>query len=168
MFLKLFPAKYAKNVRFNEQIYRGEDTLFVFEALMNCKSIYFDNKPLYHHVQSEESATRGAFRESQHSVTKLLDIYEPQLEKVNKELIIPLRQRFLSIYISIYADMYFDSKDWTKQQKNLKKKFDELCKKSYVCTIVSNKEKIKAILFKKSPTLFCKYHYFTLKKHGLI
>ena len=73
---KVVSAELIRELRFREDIFRGEDTLFAAEVLARADSVYYTDQALYHYVQSEESATRGSFRESQLTILKLYEAYD--------------------------------------------------------------------------------------------
>ncbi|NTW98359.1 MAG: glycosyltransferase [Geobacteraceae bacterium] len=60
---KLYARSLVCDIRFEEGIHIGEDTLFACHALGKAGSVFYLSTPLYHHVQSEVSATRCAFNE---------------------------------------------------------------------------------------------------------
>lgn len=154
---KLYARELVEGLRFREDIFRGEDSLFAHLALDRAEKIWFDNRPLYHYVQSEESACRGVFRPSQLSALKLYDAYEP----LYKEKYPALYQRFLinmsDLLISLYYDMWADKKDYQKEQKEIKKEYRLHYKELYFNTIGFGK-RMKLRLFRFSPGLFVRLH----------
>ena len=56
----LFSAECIDGLRFKDYRY-GEDILFVFEAVMNCKSVYYDSFVGYHYMQRGDSAMKSSF-----------------------------------------------------------------------------------------------------------
>lgn len=54
----IFSKKVIAKTRFDERYKYGEDYLFYFNVLQNCKSIYISNQILYHYLINEFSATR--------------------------------------------------------------------------------------------------------------
>ena len=66
-------------IRFDTSIILGEDTLFVEEALLKSKAVYYSSVPYYHYDQRDGSATRSKFHEkklsgleSYHKICRLL------------------------------------------------------------------------------------------------
>lgn len=142
---------------FREDIYRGEDTLFAAYAIERAKRIWFDSRPLYHYVQSEESACRGKFRKTQLSILKLYEAYEPLYKQKYPEIWSDFLLFMEEALIGIYYDMWADKTNFKEEQKSvertLRKKYKEI--KRYDMGI---KRKIKFILFLLSPKVFCCIH----------
>lgn len=147
---------------FNEDIARGEDTLFAATALQKADKVWFDKRALYHYVQSEESACRGHFRHDQLSVLKLYDAFKPiyGLYPEIWEAFIIYEQ---GILISIYYDLWADKGDTEIQTfffKEIHKWFTAL-KNSVKLPL---KLKIKYSLFDNFPSLFCFLHKLNLER----
>lgn len=155
---KLYSRKTVSGVFFDEGIYRGEDSLFVHNVFENAERFWFDRRPMYHYVQSEESASRGKFRPTQLSVLKLYDEYKKLFETDYPELWKTEIRDLLHVYIIIYFDMYADENDYRSEMETVfntfKKQYSEIKNQSFL----NKKERIKFSLFKLSPTLFCKLH----------
>lgn len=155
---KLLPAFAVKDLRFHEDIYRDEDTLFGFEAICRVKRMYFDSRPLLHYVQSEESACRGVFRPSQLSAVKVIPIMEEKLGKDFPSLLPKWRAKFLNLMTTLYRDMYLDEVDYTVQQKDIYQTFCEMYRKVKLRGTVSTGKRVKYRVFRISPKLFCRIH----------
>ena len=144
-------------IKFHEDIFRGEDSLFVHEAIERAQTMWFDKRPLYHYVQSEESAVRGRFRVSQLSALKLFEAYEPFLCKYSE-----MKQYFFKtmshLLIRLYYDMWADEADYSEKQRKLYSEFKKNKKVMYQYSDVSRSEKVKFGLFSFSPKLFCFVH----------
>lgn len=160
---KLFSKKLIAGIRFNEDIARGEDTLFAAMAIERANKIWFDKRPLYHYVQTEESTCRGQFRPSQLSVLKLYDAFEPIYGKypdVWDEFIIFTQ----GILINLYYDIWSDKCEWKEEKNELRRAicmhYQEVKKQSSL----SLKQKIKFMLFDFSPGLFCWLHKIIHRK----
>lgn len=158
---KLLSKHLIDGLSFREDIYRGEDTLFAAIALSRSnKGVYFDSTPLYHYVQSEESACRGKFRESQLSVVKLYDAYNELYWKKYPQ-IKPYFLLFMhEVIISLYYDLWVD-KEVAFRKAGLKLLFEEICKyQKLVCRSnhISYKQKIKFKIFRVCPNVFCLIH----------
>lgn len=157
---KLFKRSLLHAIRFREDIKRGEDSLFVHDALeelakIDC-SAWFDERPLYHYVQSEESACRGVFRPSQLTALKLYEAYDPLCSKYPELRQIHVRN-MAHLCTSIYYDMWSDAKDYSKSQIQVKLAFDELYPQA-LDAAPSQSVRIKFRLFRLSPALFCQLH----------
>ena len=131
---------------FREDIYRGEDTLFAACAIERAEKIWFDARPLYHYVQSEESACRGKFRKTQLSILKLYEAYEPLYKQKYPEVWSLFLLFMEETLIGIYYDMWADKANLKEEQKSvettLRKKYREI--KKYNMGI---KRKMKFVLF---------------------
>ncbi len=157
---KLYAKKLIEGLTFREDIHRGEDTLFAAHALSRADKVWFDKRPMYHYVQSEESACRGAFRPSQFTVLKLYDAYE-ELYKVNYPNVFITFLLFMQdVLISLYYDAWIDAKssEYATQLQEIVfyvRKYYKVIKKS---GFASKKQLLKAMIFKISPKLFCQIH----------
>ncbi len=157
---KLYSKKLIEGLTFREDIYRGEDTLFAAMALLKAENVWFDKRPLYHYVQSEESACRGIFRSSQFSVLKLLNAYQ----ELYGERFKGVYDTFLLFIQDVLISLYFDA--WADTNKHLfKKELKEIyltvCKNSkrvFKSGLATKKQLIKVNIFKLSPSLFCRIH----------
>lgn len=155
---KLFSKKIIKGLKFDESIFRGEDSLFSSMALSKADKVWFDSRPLLHYVQSEESAVRGVFRPSQLTAVKLFEAYD-ELYKVEFPEFMPTHiANMENLMIMIYYDMWADNVDYKKNQKEVYKVFKEHYKIAKSCRDLSGKQRIKFLIFKISPTLFCVLH----------
>ena len=157
---KLYSKKLIEGLSFREDIYRGEDTLFAAQALDKADSVWFDPRPLYHYVQSEESACRGLFRPSQFTVLKLYEAYQPLYGKKHPE-VMPYFLLFMQeVLISLYYDVWSDknARQYAKQKKEMYRSICSHYKFIAKSGLLSKKQKIKFYIFKCSPTLFCALH----------
>lgn len=164
---KILSKEVIKELFFREDIYRGEDTLFAAYALANAiNGVFFDSTPLYHYVQSDESACRGSFRENQLSIVKLYEAYEPlywgKFLKAKPHFLVFMHEVIISLYYDLWAD-----NNVLFRKDGLKLLFDTICKyQKEVCNnkFISRKQKIKFQLFRAFPYVFCLVHK---KIHGL-
>lgn len=142
---------------FREDIFRGEDTLFAVHAVERANCVWFDKRPLYHYVQSEESACRGKFRKSQLSIVLLYDAYEPLYKNkypdIWKEFLLFMEENLISIYYDMWADEINYKHEQKRLRTILKEKY-KLIKKIKM----GKKRRLKFIMFLTSPTLFCLIH----------
>lgn len=154
---KLYARHLVDGLQFREDIFRGEDSLFAHHALDRAEKVWFDKRPLYHYVQSEESACRGVFRPSQLSAIKLYDAYKPLYE----EKYPALYQRFLinmsDLLIALCYDMWADTKDYRKEQKDLIKEY-RLHYKQIERSRLGTGKRVKLCLFRFAPGLFMRIH----------
>lgn len=158
---KVLSKKIIEGLTFREDIYRGEDTLFAAYALANASNgVYFDSTPLYHYVQSEESACRGKFRESQLSIVKLYDAYNTLYWQKFTEAKTYFLVFMHEVIISLYYDLWVDN-TVPFRKEGLKLLFATICKyQKEVCdiSIISQKQKFKFKLFRAFPDVFCFVH----------
>jgi len=156
---KFYSRNLVDGLQFRNDIHRGEDTLFAALALERAEKIWFDNKPLYHYVQSEDSACRGRFRESQLTVLKLYDAYKPLFErhKVMQEYFLLFMQEVL---ISLYYDIWVDvnSHKYKKGMKEIYNVTSMHYQRINQAKMLSKKQKVKFAIFNISPKLFCVLH----------
>lgn len=146
-------------VTFREDIFRGEDSLFAHTALERGEKVWFDPRPLYHYVQSEQSACRGHFRTSQLSAMKLYDAYIPLLGEKYPKLLERLAAGLQERAIILYYDMWSDEVDYTAEQREIYRFFLQMGQKSRAVKR-SKKTSLKLSLFRMSPGLFCRIHRF--------
>ena len=70
---KLYRRNIIGGLKFDTEIYRGEDTWFAVNALKSASRVYYTDYSPYHYIQSEGSAVRSAFNERKLSV---VTVYE--------------------------------------------------------------------------------------------
>lgn len=155
---KLFSKKTISALKFDEKILRGEDSLFARQAFDKAELIWFDSRPLYHYVQSEESACRGVFRPSQLTAIELYDIYDKFYSKNYPELLPKCYADLNTLMISLYCDMWQDKLNYRKEEKLVYNTFKRYYNKAIACNELSKKQKVKMKIFKFSPILFCIIH----------
>ena len=69
---KLLKKEIVKNLRFDESIIKGEDSLFLCKYILNCKFIVYQDIPLYHYRVDSISITRSSFNEKKNECVKSL------------------------------------------------------------------------------------------------
>lgn len=86
---KLYCRRLIYGLRFEQSIHIGEDTLFACHALSKAQSVYYSAKPLYHHVQSDVSATRCVFNKKRftgivayHRLLQLCETNYPNIKDI--------------------------------------------------------------------------------------
>ena len=154
---KLYAKKLIEGLRFREDVFRGEDSLFAHYALEKAERVWFDQRPLYHYVQSEESACRGAFRPNQLSAIKLYDAYAPLYQERYPSLYQQFLVNMSDLLISLYYDMWADRKDYKKEQKDLVKEY-RLHYKQIDLHAIGRSKRRKLGLFRMSPCVFSILH----------
>lgn len=155
---KFFPRKLISDLRFHEDIYRGEDTLYAAEALLRAKRVCYLNMPLYHYVQSEESACRGRFRESQLSILKLYEEYECLYGRYSVHIPTSYWTFMHDNLIFLYYDVWSDQASFIDGERKLKRAL----KKYYICAaksvIRSPQKAFKFFVASFFPDFFCVLH----------
>ena len=149
---KLFSKKIIENLYFDETIARGEDSLFSIFAFDKADKIWFEKRPLYHYIQSENSAVRGSFRKNQLTAMNLIDIYDPFFREKYPELYDIQMGTMLNLMTTIYLDMKADKEKLKEEKKQVVNKFKELYKKVNLNNL-SKKSKRKLSIFRFSPLL---------------
>ena len=147
---KLFSKKIIENVWFDENICRGEDSLFAIQAFDNADKVLFDSRPLYHYLQSEDSAVRGNFRKSQLTAVNLIDIYEPFFSIKYPELYDYQMGMLMNLMTTLYFDMKTDKKTLLEEKNFVLSKYKQLYNKTDIRKL-SKKQKITLKIFKFSP-----------------
>ncbi len=157
---KLFSKHTINNLWFNENIFRGEDGLFTRFAFDNADKVWFDKRPLYHYVQSEESAVRGKFRKSQLTAVNLIDIYDSFFLEKYPELYNHVMSTLCTLMITLYCDMKADSENYIWEEKLVVDEFRKIYKKLKLKEFTL-KKKTTLRLFRFSPYLFYKLKNIT-------
>lgn len=167
---KLFSREVIKGkngsdpVFFREDLFRGEDSFFAHQVIERAKTVWFDKRPLYHYVQSKNSAVRGEFRVSQLSALKLYGAYQ-QLYQINYPELYPIFLKKMGhLLISIYFDMWSDQRDYGREQEKVYKYFTRYGRQKLRGGQMSLKDNIKFSVFSMSPGLFCRLHTFLHKR----
>ena len=150
-------TKETSPLKFREDIFRGEDSFFAHAALERAERVWFDKRPLYHYVQSEQSACRGHFRVNQLSAMKLYDAYQELFKGKYNDMLKKLPTWQCSLCITLYYDMWRDERPFNEERQMV---FEHFCKMYSMATIISLKAKIKMCLFRISPKLFCLFHKY--------
>ena len=154
---KLYRKHLLEGLQFRTDIFRGEDSLFAQQALDCAEAVWFDKRPLYHYVQSEESACRGVFRPNQLSAMKLYDAYLPLFREKFPKLYQPFLSMMANLSITLYCDMYADKKPYITERKelfaNYKKYYQELDLRT-----VDRRRRLKFRMFRFAKSAFCKQH----------
>lgn len=151
-------------IKFNEEIFRGEDSLFAHSAIDRAKKVWFDKRPLYHYVQSEQSACRGHFRRNQLSGLRLYEEYRRMFQQKYPDLWREYLKSALHLPIHLYYAMYADEDDFKKEMLELRNIYKKRYKEVIASVKPSGKLKIKFALFYYFPSMFCKVHKWF---HGL-
>ncbi len=153
---KLFSKQIIEDVWFDEEICRGEDSWFARQAFDKADYVWFDSRPLYHYIQSEESAVRGKFRKSQLTALNLTEKYDSFFSEKYPELHEHVMSMLLSLMAMLYWDMYNDSQNLEAEKAMIKTEFNKLYPKISTSTLPI-KNRLLLFLFRISPKLFCMF-----------
>ncbi len=151
---KIFRRTIVNDVKFRQNIYRGEDTIFAVEAFKKAKKIYSTEKKYYYYVQSEGSAVRGGLSNRQltgiDAFKWLLDFSIKYYPELKAQALINYINIMIEFYIEMEAEKYINI--------NAKKRILQQTKKykQEVMKIVSGKQKIKFKMFYIWPFFFGK------------
>lgn len=159
---RLFHRRLVEGISFDTKIFRGEDTLFNTEAVHLSERVYFTDKPLYHYVQTEQSACRGRFRPSQLSALKLAEFYPDFFAANYPELLPGWTISMCHLIITIYYDMYSDMSDHSDEQKKAFSVYKEMYQ-GLIKTKLSARNRLKFWIFRYFTKLFCLMHGFTMR-----
>lgn len=163
---KIYARKLIEDVRFDQGIHIGEDTLFACYALNNTTSVYYTAKPLYHYLQSEISATRCTFNkkrftgvEAYQRLVEFCATYHPTIVGV-------ALASYINLIILIVTDLCgnLDYPDARKHIRSLTREVQKYFVRILFSGQASTKLKIKLVLFCISPWLPCEIH----KRHGTL
>ena len=151
---KFFRKKIVNNVKFKQNIYRGEDTIFAVEAFHRAEKIYSTEKNYYYYVQSEGSAVRGGLNNRQLTG---IDAFE-WLHDFSIKYYPELKAQALINYINIMIEFYIEMEAEKNININIKNKILQQTKKykTEVMQVVSGKQKIKFKMFYIWPFFFGK------------
>jgi len=155
---KFIKKTMLEGLSFREDIRRGEDTLFAASALMRCAKVLFIATPLYHYVQTSDSACRGKFRRSQLSVTKLYDAYAELYTGYNRSLYNKLVRYLHDNIIMIYYDMWIDAEDWKSDMRSMAKLARNHYWQAMEGANFALSKVLKFSLFHLSPNIYCLIH----------
>ena len=152
-------------IRFDETISRGEDGIFSRTVLDNADRVYFTDRPLYHYVQSEQSACRGSFRPSQLSLLKAIELNIKWFSEKYPEYLPVLYSGALGSYITLYYDMWSDENDYHDECNKMYERFHKEYSEHKKEMNLNIKQRIKYLLFDVNPSLFCRLHRFNQKRY---
>lgn len=159
---RLFHRSIVADTLFDTKIFRGEDGKFNTQVLHRASKVFYTDKPLYHYVQSEQSACRGIFRPSQLTALKLIDFYPAFFADHYPELLQPWYCSISHLIITLYYDMYADTLSYSNERKDVHLKYRQIYSKIKFRNI-SSKNKVKFFFFRYFPRTFCFFHGLSLK-----
>ena len=77
---KLFKRDVTKEIRFNKEIWYGEDALFTWGVLQNTRKVVVSSKQLYHYRMNEDSISHQSFGEKKLTSRKAWAIIQNEVE----------------------------------------------------------------------------------------
>ena len=163
---KLYAKKLISDLKFEQNIHIGEDTLFACYALNNADSVYYTAKPLYHYVQSDVSATRSAFNKKRFTgvvaYKKLVELCQDHYP----DLVGAALSSYINLIISVVIDLYNNS-DYPNSKiirKDLTAEVGKYCSQILLAKKVKTRAKLKVFWFFLSPRL----SYLAHKRHRIL
>lgn len=113
---KIYAKNLICNLRFEESIHIGEDTLFACAALGNAKSVFYTDKSLYHHVQSEVSATRCAFNQKRFTGIEAYSRLVLLCKNNYPKIVYVALSAYVSLLVSTIVELY-GAKDYPESEE---------------------------------------------------
>lgn len=154
---KLIKRSIFNNIRFREDIFLMEDTLFSIQLFMKCSNnIMYINKYLYNYVQREGSESKRFSKKritSFYALEELINIAKCINEEYERAFLKVYSVLILSILQDIIRYNYEEiKKEYFKISKSLNKRYlNNLINKE-----ITNKNKIHLSIIKISPKLYRK------------
>lgn len=147
---KLFSRKIIckNNLKFDETLFYGEDTDFIFRYLYLVNSIQFVSNPVYHYCDAENSFWKYNFNAS--SFKKIIRATNRNfslLEEKTNESFLEIQSTFLRDYSSLYLRSLIRISNYADFSKEIKAYKKEKC----VCSVDSFKFKTLVAIFRLSP-----------------
>lgn len=155
---RLFPEKVIHGLQFDEAIFRGEDTLFTRLAFEKADTFWFDSRPLYHYVQTEQSAVRGKFNKNQLSIVKLYDVLVPFYQAKYPDFLSEFYEYMANQLIMIYYNMWADKPNYRAERIWLHAVYTRYYHFTATYKGISKRNKMKFRIFKTMPVFFCGLH----------
>lgn len=146
---KVFKRSLVGNIRFDQNIILGEDTLFICDVLAKANGAYYTDKAYYHYEQREGSAVRSDFNKKKLSgIEAYIGVLEQAkatgYERFIKESKIALVNLSIQLAKLILKDsVYVDKKEDLKYIKSVVKKyskgmnFNNVDKKTFVKILIT-------------------------------
>lgn len=110
---KLLKKDIIANLRFDESIIKGEDSLFLCQYILNCNSIVLYDIPLYHYRIDSVSISRSKFNEKKMSVLEAYSRIVKELDNHNypKEIVDMQKVRYASQLLSLRTNIICSGKN---------------------------------------------------------
>lgn len=144
----LYSREVLRHVRFDHNLFVGEDTLFFAEALKQCRKVFYESRVLYNYRKLPESAFNGEINfkkitelESWFAIVRLFFDWPNSYKSCRK--------------ICAYKLCSFYIKTNNVENKQLKKRVEDIENaNSDVVNTMDKLDKTKIYLAKHFPTLF--------------
>ena len=160
---KLFKKDKIVNLRFDETVFRGEDTLFAVEALEYCETIYYTDYAPYHYLQSENSAVRSRFNYKKLTVMDAFEKICSLCKKKYPDLLNVAIDSYISETIAVAYEMYVSKIPMRKIRGVLSRSADYLKTES-----MSMSNTIRLMLFVHLPGFIFSIKRLNHKRLGII
>lgn len=154
MVTKFYKKSIIGNIRFESNIYIGEDTLFVARVLEKCDKVYNFEEAFYHYFQSEKSAIRSPYNDKKKTVYNAYSEILKICKKINRSL-----YRVANAYL---CEMILGLLPYLNNQDELEF-FKRKVRSSAIIGLFANinlKLKIKLLISLVSPELFIKINNY--------
>ena len=142
---KIYKRSLLSNLFFNEKYGIAEDWLWTIQAIKKMNSIYLLNLPLYHYVQTEQSAWRSglAIDKKWDQVFELSDDLSTVIKDNKKNITMSQARMYNDYYQLVWRSYLTDEKDKIPVFREHLRKFR---RSFYLCKEYSIKKKIRYYL----------------------
>lgn len=151
---KVYKTKLVKNLQFNTNIYRGEDTLFLCECLVKMKYVFISNKKYYDYIQSENSATRTTFNIKKVSVLDAFDKIIVLTKKYYPDLLEISKKEYCLEVRMLLRELSLNDKEYNELIKEIIERFRLVYKSINKKSIFILKHRLILLLIFISPKLY--------------
>lgn len=168
LWTRIFKRSVLDSLRLREDLHWGEDTVFVVEALMCADVCGMVSTPLYHYVQSPESATRSRFNTKRLTGVAMTAVLEDLVADAYPELVDYVLQTRVNIIGVLVHDMYAaESTDPSGYLRELRGRVRRDLRQVLRSRRLSWKTKVKSLTLALSPRIFEWLHRLGLRARRL-
>lgn len=145
--------------RFREDLHWGEDTVFVVEVAKRANASAFLPRPLYHYVQSDDSATRSPFNPKRLSGLEMTEVLEDLVSGDHPDLVDLVLATRVNI-VGVLANDALGSPEIASTDivRGLGRYLRRDSGRIMRSRRISTKTKVKASLITLSPLAFARLH----------
>lgn len=123
---KLFKTERIKNIYFDDDIFYGEDMLFVVKAMMKAEKVVFTPKAYYNYFVRDGSACKSSFNDKRYTdVLSRKRIYDEISHICDCELIELAHVSIILADIIMLQQLYYDKKAQRKYCKDIQNRIRE-------------------------------------------